>query len=172
MRNLTKKQKRKNWQRCCAGLLLFVLLCLAGHAAFAANAAECFPLQTNAWRVSDRYGWRKDPFTGQQTFHSGIDLACAEGTAVAAVQDAVVTVSKHSATYGNYLRLLHPDGSETLYAHLQYLYVRVGEIVRAGQVIGTAGSTGRATGAHLHFELRRKGAACDPAETLGLADAS
>ena len=68
-------------------------------------------------------------------------------------------------------QLLHPDGTETLYAHLQYLYVRTGETVQAGQILGTAGQTGRATGAHLHFELRRQGAACDPSALLGLSDA-
>ena len=69
------------------------------------------------------------------------------------------------------LQLLHPDGTETLYAHLQYLYVRPGETVQAGQILGTAGQTGRATGAHLHFELRRQGTACDPSALLGLSDA-
>ena len=67
--------------------------------------------------------------------------------------------------------LQHPDGTETLYAHLQYLYVRTGETVQAGQILGTAGQTGRATGAHLHFELRRQGTACDPSALLGLSDA-
>ena len=66
---------------------------------------------------------------------------------------------------------LPADGTETLYAHLQYLYVRTGETVQAGQILGTAGQTGRATGAHLHFELRRQGTACDPSALLGLSDA-
>ena len=73
--------------------------------------------------------------------------------------------------WGDGGKLLHPDGTETLYAHLQYLYVRTGETVQAGQILGTAGQTGRATGAHLHFELRRQGTACDPSALLGLSDA-
>ena len=76
--------------------------------------------------------------------------------------------ASRSASYGNCLYLLHPDGRETRYAHLQYCYVRAGEVVQAGQVLGTAGQTGRATGAHLHFELWEQGTAQAPAEALGL----
>lgn len=128
----------------------------------------CFPLETAAWRVSDPYGWRKDPFTGKDTFHQGVDLACAEGTTVRAVLDGVVTTARRSATYGNYLRISHPDGQETIYAHMQYLYVRAGEVVTAGRSLGTVGQTGRATGAHLHFELLEKGARRDPSAALQL----
>ena len=66
------------------------------------------------------------------------------------------------------LQLLHPDGTETLYAHLQYLYVRTGETVQAGQILGTAGQTGRATGAHLHFEFLTGGIRYDPSAALSL----
>lgn len=72
-------------------------------------------------------------------------------------------------SYGTCLRVLHTDGSESLYAHLQYAYVRPGEVVEAGQLLGAAGRSGRATGAHLHFELYRQGTACDPADALGLS---
>ena len=118
----------------------------------------------------DGYGTRQDPFTGEERFHQGVDLACAEGTAVLAVREGVATAARRSDSYGVCLQLLHPDGTETLYAHLQYLYVRTGETVQAGQILGTAGQTGRATGAHLHFELRRQGTACDPSALLGLSD--
>ena len=121
--------------------------------------------------MSDGYGTRQDPFTGEERFHQGVDLACAEGTAVLAVREGVATAARRSDSYGVCLQLLHPDGTETLYAHLQYLYVRTGETVQAGQILGTAGQTGRATGAHLHFELRRQGTACDPSALLGLSDA-
>lgn len=128
----------------------------------------CFPLETAAWRVSDPYGWREDPFTGKDTFHQGVDLACAEGTTVRAVLDGVVTTARRSATYGNYLRISHPDGQETIYAHMQYLYVRAGEVVQAGQSLGTVGQTGRATGAHLHFEFLTGGIRYDPSAALNL----
>lgn len=148
-----------------AGLMTAGMLCAALRGT-AARQDVCFPLETTVWRVSDGYGLRQDPFTGMQTFHSGIDLACAEGTGIRCVTGGVVTAAGRSAGYGNCLRVQHPDGTETRYAHLQYLYVRAGEVVATGQPLGTAGQTGRATGAHLHFELRRNGAAQDPADLL------
>ena len=79
-----------------------------------------------------------------------------------------MTAARRSETYGNYLRLTHADGQETLYAHLQYLYVRAGEVVQKGQCLGTVGQTGRATGAHLHLEFLVQGIRCDPGKALGL----
>ena len=74
-------------------------------------------------------------------------------------------IGVHSS-YGNYLRILHADGDETLYAHMQYLFVRTGQAVTAGQVLGTVGETGNATGPHLHFEILHKGLRYDPSEAL------
>ncbi len=119
-----------------AGLALCLLAALPVQAA--RNTKKyCFPLDTAVWRISDVYGKRIDPFTGKAAFHQGLDLACAAGTAVRAVQDGVVTAAAYSPSYGNHLRILHPDGCETRYAHLQYLYVRPGEVVQAGQTLGT-----------------------------------
>lgn len=101
-------------------------------------------------------------------FHRGVDLACEEGTPVLAALDGVVTAARRGAAYGNYVRLTHGDGQETLYAHMQYLYVRAGEVVAAGQRLGTAGQTGRATGAHLHFEFLTGGIRYDPSAALSL----
>ena len=92
----------------------------------------------------------------------------AEGTRVLAAMDGVVSAARRSTTYGNYLRLSHSGGQETLYAHLQYLFVRAGEVVQAGQPLGTAGETGRSTGAHLHFELLEQGIRYDAGALLGL----
>ena len=157
------KIRRRRWgvvALVLAGLALCLLAALPVQAA--RNTKKyCFPLDTAVWRVSDVYGKRIDPFTGKAAFHQGLDLACAAGTAVRAVQDGVVTAAAYSPSYGNHLRILHPDGCETRYAHLQYLYVRPGEVVQAGQTLGTVGQTGRATGAHLHLELWQQGAACD-----------
>lgn len=77
-----------------------------------------------------------------KAFHRGVDLACGEGTPVLAALDGVVIAARRGAAYGNYVRLTHRDGQETLYAHMQYLYVRAGEVVAAGQRLGTAGQTG------------------------------
>lgn len=122
-----------------------------------------FPLETTAWRISEEYGWRKDPLNGKEAFHKGVDLACASGTIVLAGADGIVAAARHSQSYGNYLRLSHAKGEETLYAHMQYLYVRTGEVVKAGEPIGTVGQTGRATGAHLHLEWLCNGIRYDPA---------
>lgn len=135
------------------------------------DTAFVFPLGTSGWHLSSGYGWREDPLeNGQEDFHQGIDLACAEGTPVLAAMDGVVIAAGRSTSYGNYVRLTHADGIETLCAHLQYLYVRPGQVVRAGEVLGTAGQTGRATGPHLHFELLYKATRYDPSGLLGLED--
>jgi len=163
----TERTGSKNTQTALvlAGLALCLLAALPVQAA--RNTKKyCFPLDTAVWRISDAYGARTDPFTGKSAFHSGLDLACTAGTAVRAAQDGVVTAAAYSPSYGNHLRVLHPDGCETRYAHLQYLYVRPGEVVQAGQALGTVGQTGRATGAHLHLELWQQGTACDPAALL------
>ena len=132
-------------------------------------AGQCvFPLGTSSWRLSSGYGWRQDPLDEKRDFHTGADLACAEGTPVLAAMDGIVLAARRSASYGNCIRLAHKDGVETLYAHMQYLYVRHGQLVEAGQTLGTAGQTGRATGPHLHFELLYRAVRCDPSALLGL----
>ena len=164
------KIRRRRWgimALVLAGLALCLLAALPVQAA-RNTQKHCFPLDTTAWRVSDAYGWRTDPITGEEAFHRGTDLACSEGTLVLAAMDGVVTAARRSATYGNYLCLSHSGGQETLYAHLQYLFVRAGEVVQAGQPLGTAGETGRSTGAHLHFELLEQGVRYDAGALLGL----
>ena len=117
------KIRRRRWgimALVLAGLALCLLAALPVQAA-RNTQKHCFPLDTTAWRVSDAYGARTDPFTGKSAFHRGLDLACAAGTAVQAVQGGVVTAAAYSPSYGNHLHILHPDGCETRYAHLQYL---------------------------------------------------
>ena len=117
--------------------------------------------------ATSSYGWRTDPVTGQgEEFHTGTDLPVAEGTQVLAAADGVVRVAGSHKSYGNYLRILHPNGDETLYAHMQYLYVRPGQKVQKQQVLGTSGQTGNVTGPHLHFELLHGGIRYDPTEAL------
>lgn len=168
-----QKKRQGSWSR--QGrtrLILLAALLLTGLVLMLKSRANAerlqFPLDTDRWRISDGYGWRADPFTGEQTFHRGIDLACAEGIDVLAADDGMVEETTSGGSYGNCIRLFHDGSRKTLYAHLQYVYVRPGETVARGQVLGTAGQTGRATGPHLHFELWRQGIACDPAAALGL----
>lgn len=117
------------------------------------------------------YGWRQDPTAddGSEDFHTGKDLAAAEGTPVYAAADGTVRTAALGSSYGNYVRILHEAGDETLYAHMQYVFVRPGQQVRQGQQIGTVGQTGNVTGPHLHFELLHAGIRYDPTEALGLA---
>ncbi|WP_455500515.1 M23 family metallopeptidase [Gemmiger sp.] len=125
-----------------------------------------FPLPGQSRKTSG-YGWRTDPMGGLgDDFHIGNDLAAAEGTPVLAAADGVVRAAGSHKSYGNYIRILHGDGDETLYAHMQYLFVKAGETVTAGQTLGTVGETGNATGPHLHFEILHRGLRYDPAEAL------
>ena len=98
-----------------------------------------FPLGTTAWRISEEYGWRKDPLTGKEAFHKGVDLACASGTIVLAGADGIVAAARHSQSYGNYLRLSHAKGEETLYAHMQYLYAGRGKSSKQASRLGQLG---------------------------------
>lgn len=126
-----------------------------------------FPLPEGIGADTSGYGWRINPVTGQgEEFHTGADLAAAEGTPVYAAADGVVRMAATHNSYGNYIRILHANGDETLYAHMQYLYVRPGQNVRQGQVIGASGQTGNVTGPHLHFELFHEGIRYDPTQAL------
>lgn len=181
----TPRAKKKSFFRAgisLCGILFLILLVKCFVSAYAvqkpstgcsikqkkAAVSYLFPLESANWRISDSYGWRKDPWTGKEAFHKGIDFACASGTVVLAGADGIAMVARYSQSYGNYVRLCHANGEETLYAHLQYLYIRAGEVVRAGEPIGTAGQTGRATGAHLHLEWLVDGTRYDPAIAFAL----
>lgn len=126
-----------------------------------------FPLGNTSVAKTSGYGWRTDPMGGSGSdFHLGNDLAAMEGTTVLAAADGVVRCAGVHSSYGNYIRILHADGDETLYAHLQYLFVHTGQRVSAGSCLGTVGETGNATGPHLHFEILHKGIRYDPTEAL------
>jgi murein DD-endopeptidase MepM/ murein hydrolase activator NlpD len=125
------------------------------------------PLVPAAFHRSSGFGYRSDPFDGDVRMHSGVDLSAPEGTPVRAVADGVVRFAGRRDGYGQVVVIDHADGSETRYAHCRALHVRSGDVVRQGDRIGEVGQTGRATGPHLHFELRIEGRAVDPG---GLAD--
>jgi murein DD-endopeptidase MepM/ murein hydrolase activator NlpD len=101
-------------------------------------------------------------------WHSGIDLAAARGTPVMATLPGVVTVIVSATGYGLHVIINHGGGLSSLYGHLNTVVVITGDYVAAGQIIGTVGSTGNATGPHLHFEIRRDGIAEDPRLDLAL----
>lgn len=112
------------------------------------------------------FGWRFDPFNGRSTFHEGIDFAAPTGTPIAAAAGGVVVTSEYHHQFGNMLEVDHGNGIVSRYAHASRLLARVGDIVRRGQHIADIGATGRATGAHLHFEVLVSGVPQDPSKFL------
>jgi murein DD-endopeptidase MepM/ murein hydrolase activator NlpD len=112
--------------------------------------------------ITSYFGWRSDPFTGQSSYHSGMDIGVACGTPVGAARAGTVTFSGTGAVYGEYVVIAHADGLTTLYGHLSVRYAAVGQRVEQGQVIGLSGTTGRSTGCHLHWGATRNGTAIDP----------
>jgi murein DD-endopeptidase MepM/ murein hydrolase activator NlpD len=120
----------------------------------------------NAGYNSSSYGWRVDPFTGQMAFHEGLDFMAEVGTPIYAAASGIVAAAERTPDYGNIVKIDHGDGLETRYAHASRLLVKPGQRVEKGQLIAEVGSTGRSTGAHLHFEVRLNGAALDPRKYL------
>ena len=121
-------------------------------------------------RVTSSFGWRHDPFTGESKFHRGVDLKAAYGQDVRAAGDGRVVFSGTQGGYGNTVLIEHEDGTRTRYAHLSVNLVSVGDAVGAGQPVGQAGSSGRATGTHLHFEvIAPNGQPLDPRGTKQVA---
>lgn len=112
--------------------------------------------------ISSFFGRRTDPFTGHAMVHKGVDYAGREGSAIVAVADGVVAVSRYFGGFGNFVEINHGQGYVTRYAHNQKNVVRVGDRVERGQTIALLGSTGRATGPNLHFEVLRDGKVVDP----------
>lgn len=117
-------------------------------------------------RVTSPYGLRHDPFDGHLTRHNGVDLAASEGDPIVATAAGVVRRSGAIGGYGNAVEIDHGGGLTTLYGHASELLVRDGERVAPGQPIARVGHTGRATGPHVHFEVRQGGHAIDPSRAL------
>ncbi|MDR2768020.1 MAG: M23 family metallopeptidase [Treponema sp.] len=117
-------------------------------------------------RQTSPFGWRRDPFTGVRSYHAALDLAAPAGTPVKASRDGRVSSVGFNAVYGNFIIISHSDNYQTMYAHLSKILVSRGTYVSQGVVIGRVGSTGRSTGAHLHFAAYRNGRAINPLEVL------
>ncbi len=112
-------------------------------------------------RITSYFG-RRNIGMGTSNFHRGIDVAAPSGTAIVASRSGTVSFAGWSGSYGYLVRIRHPGGEETWYAHQSQILVSVGEYVSQNEVIGRVGSTGLSTGPHIHFEIRRNGAALDP----------
>ena len=116
--------------------------------------------------MSSTFGRRKDPFTGQNAWHEGVDFAGKSGSDVVAVASGVVTWSGDRYGYGDMVEISHGSGYTTRYAHNQENKVLVGDLVKKGQVVAQMGSSGRSTGPHVHFEVYKHGRSVDPASYI------
>jgi murein DD-endopeptidase MepM/ murein hydrolase activator NlpD len=119
-----------------------------------------------AGRVTSGYGVRIDPLTGAPSTHPGLDVGAPTGTPIRSPARGVVLSAGPKGGYGNAVEIDHGDGLVTLYGHASELLVSKGQTVEPGQEIATVGATGRATGPHLHFEVRVAGRPVDPAVAL------
>ena len=115
--------------------------------------------------ITSQFGYRTDPISGETSYHNGTDIAAPEGSPILAAAGGTVTIANAldswGGSYGYYVKLDHGNGLETLYAHCSSICITTGQQVKAGQVIGYVGQTGRATGSHLHFEVYQNGQRTD-----------
>ena len=112
--------------------------------------------------MSSAFGERTDPFSGKSAWHQGVDFAGKADSDVIAVAGGVVTSVATRTGYGKTIELNHGSGYITRYAHNKMPMVRVGDVVKKGEVIAKMGSTGRSTGPHVHFEVIRNGKPMNP----------
>jgi murein DD-endopeptidase MepM/ murein hydrolase activator NlpD len=117
-------------------------------------------------RISSTFGSRFHPIDKRVKFHGGLDIAVPTGSKVVASADGIVKFAGWKGGYGNVVIIEHPDGSETLYGHNSKLMVTEGQKVGGGDPISLSGSTGKSTGPHLHFEMRRNGQLVNPSKFL------
>lgn len=120
--------------------------------------------------ITSDYGYRTNPISGAYALHTGLDISANEGTAIVAAYNGVVKSTGVGEKSGNYVLMQHSDGSETLYCHCSEILVSEGSVLNAGEVVALVGSTGWATGPHLHFEIHRDGNTVDPTTVLKVTD--
>lgn len=115
-------------------------------------------------RISSKFGYRRHPILKRRMFHSGVDYAAPRGTPIHAAADGTVDFIGRKGGYGNHLSLRHDKSTQTSYSHMRRFKkgLKRGSKVKAGDIIGYVGNTGRSTGSHLHFEVRKNGKAVNP----------
>ncbi len=117
-------------------------------------------------RLTSRFGYRADPFTGRRSFHTGIDLAAPRGTPIRATLDGRVAETGYSRIYGYYVIINHSGHYQSLYGHMSKIYARRGQYVSQGTRIGAVGSTGYSTGNHVHLSIYKYGKLVNPLRLL------
>ena len=122
-------------------------------------------LPLRGWESSP-YGWRADPFTGQRSHHSGVDIAAPEGSPIRSATDGVVIAAGYDGILGNYVEVRAQLGYSYVYGHMSTILSRSGRRVATGSILGQVGHTGYATGPHLHFEVRLNGVPQNPRNYL------
>lgn len=152
-------------------MVIVLICCIGGVFALLLNGGQPVVPETNwigtgifewplprDYTITSPYGYREDPFTGEVSYHSGVDIAAPEATPILAAADGTVTIANGNdswgESYGYYVKIQHDETYETLYAHCFAVFVTVGQEVKQGEVIALVGSTGNSTGNHLHFEVR------------------
>lgn len=133
----------------------------AGDAPVYGGGTFCWPAPSYT-RISSEYGNRIHPTLGVTQFHNGLDMAAPHGSPILAAEGGVVIAASYNATMGNYIMINHGSGLYTIYMHASALYVSSGQTVSRGEKIAAVGSTGRSTGPHLHFSVRRNGSYVNP----------
>ncbi|MEI0486210.1 M23 family metallopeptidase [Brachyspira intermedia] len=127
---------------------------------------QMFSIPTTITRISSVFGYRVHPITGVRTKHMGVDIPGRLNTPVYAARKGKVIFAGYSGGYGNLVIVRHDKGYTTYYGHLNSITTKAGATVGVGVMIGRMGSTGRSTGSHLHFEVRRNGVALNPADFI------
>lgn len=120
-----------------------------------------WPLKGTRGKITSRFGYRRDPFNYRLRHHDGVDVSAPTGTPVVATAKGVVVYAGRDGDYGNIVRVDHGNGIQTWYAHLSSISVKRGDKISRQDMVGKVGSTGRATGAHLHFEVHVNGRPVD-----------
>ncbi|MBR6678514.1 MAG: peptidoglycan DD-metalloendopeptidase family protein [Oscillospiraceae bacterium] len=137
-----------------------------GNSAPATKGGYIWPVTTSK-KISSPFGSRINPVTGRSETHKGVDIAGVfYSSNVIAAKAGTVIISQYGSSYGNYVVVSHGTGNTTLYAHLSKRSVKVGDVVKQGDVLGVTGSTGNSTGPHLHFEITEGGSRVDPLKYL------
>jgi murein DD-endopeptidase MepM/ murein hydrolase activator NlpD len=116
--------------------------------------------------ITSRFGGRLDPINGQPAFHSGVDIRNNSGAKITAPGDGVVVANGYDKGHGNFIAINHGNRFQTRYFHLLRDFVKSGDTVTRGQVIGLVGNTGRSTGSHLHYEIRYRDKLIDPVKFI------
>jgi len=117
-------------------------------------------------RLTSPFGYRRDPFTGRKSFHSGIDLAAPTGTPIKVIMDGTVSQMSFSRVFGNYVIVTHENGYQTLYGHVSKFNAKRGQKLLQGDIVAFVGNTGMSTGPHVHLSIYKNGKLVDPLTLL------